>query len=272
MKRGRYIPFILPLVILAAAGNVFGVTPEDLQAMVERKDNLIIVDARRNIDYARAHIPGAINIPALACESKHLPPVGRVVVYGDGVLPDDADTVTNCLNRKTGIRAEVMDGGFPSWQELNLPGTEAPGVNEMKHPYLLYADLVRAVETVPDLVIVDLRNPEDGPASAEGAGKDRRARTDLSARFPSVRQVDLRNVVAEPGGSGKAAGRVLAGRKPGAHPLYVFVDDADGTAEEVAMKLRASGVRRLAILTGGEYALEREGKPGLGTLSPRSAP
>ena len=47
--------------------------------------------------------------------------------------------------------------------------------------------------------------------------------------------------------------------------LYVLVDDGDGGAERVAANLRARGMRRVAILTGGELILERGGQAGTRT-------
>ena len=44
--------------------------------------------------------------------------------------------------------------------------------------------------------------------------------------------------------------------------LYVLVDNGDGQAEKVVRRLHAAGVKRVAILTGGEQTLSRQGQAG----------
>jgi rhodanese-related sulfurtransferase len=46
-----------------AAKMAFTTGPVELKGMVERKENVIVVDVRRPEDYAKGHIPGAINLP-----------------------------------------------------------------------------------------------------------------------------------------------------------------------------------------------------------------
>ncbi len=54
-----------------------------------------------------------------------------------------------------------------------------------------------------------------------------------------------------------------AGGKSGTPPLVVLVDDGDGAAEAMARVLRGNGMKRYAILMGGEINLARHGQPGL---------
>jgi hypothetical protein len=37
--------------------------------------------------------------------------------------------------------------------------------------------------------------------------------------------------------------------------LYVLIDSADGTAEKAALQLKAAGIKRFAVLTGGEESI-----------------
>ena len=258
---------------LLGPGDGFGMTPESLAQSVNRAEVLTMIDVRTTFDYTEAHIPGAINVPARLCELKQLPPIGRVVVYGDGIALDETKDAVDCLNRKPGIRAELLDGGYPAWQELNLPDTKNSGISEEKHRYLTYQDMVKAAKANRDVVIVDLRDPEaaktgDAKADATKAGTPTRLRkTDLISRFPEARRVEASRD-AKSGGKKHDMGKIMAERRSGKHPLFILIDDADGSSEEVAGKLRAAGVHRVAILMGGEVTLRRSGQPGLRTLSP----
>lgn len=256
----------------------FGITPESLLQSINRAEELTLVDVRSTFDYAEAHLPGAINIPARLCELKHVPSIGRVVVYGDGVALDETLDALACLNRKSGVRAELLEGGYPAWQELGLPDTKEPGISETKHRYLNYQDMVRAVSENGDVVIVDLRDPEVATAVADkkGTGKPRAAKAaaparpgkaDLASRFPDARRVKAQRA-AKVAGKKHDMGEIMAERRSGKHPLFILIDDADGSSEELAGKLRSLGVHRLAILVGGEEALRRSGQPGLRTISP----
>lgn len=258
----------------------FGITPEALLQSLNRSEELTLVDVRSTFDYTEAHMPGAINLPARLCELKQLPPIGRVVVYGDGVAHDETLEAVDCLNRKHGIRAESLDGGYPAWQELNLPDTKEPGISETKHRYLTYQDMEKAARANRDVVIVDLRDPEvavkaaaaakprAGKAGAEKAdARARPGKTDLASRFPDARRVEARRD-AKSGGKKHDMGKIAAERRSGKHPLFILIDDADGSSEEMAGKLRAAGVHRVAILIGGEEALRRSGQPGLRAISP----
>ena len=46
-------------------------------------------------------------------------------------------------------------------------------------------------------------------------------------------------------------------------PLYVLIDNGDGSAGSMARKLKAAGFSRIAILAGGETSIRRMGQPGL---------
>ena len=273
MRVAYGILMIMLMSALLVPADGFGITPESLRQSVSRAEELTLIDVRSTFDYTEAHMPGAINIPARLCELKQLPPIGRVVVYGDGVALDETMDAVDCLNRKHGIRAELLDGGYPAWQELNLPDTKESGISEAKHRYLTYQDMVKAVTANGDVVIVDLRGPEVAKAAAGNVGTakadapTRPRKTDLASRFPDARRVEVRRD-AQSGVKKHDMGKIMAERPSGRHPLFILIDSADGSSEEVAGKLRASGVHRVAILMGGEETLRRSGQPGLRTISP----
>ena len=59
--------------------------------------------------------------------------------------------------------------------------------------------------------------------------------------------------------------------RSGVPALIILIDSADGTAQKRARALKAGGVRRYAILAGGELILARHGQPGLQRAGARAA-
>ena len=53
-------------------------------------------------------------------------------------------------------------------------------------------------------------------------------------------------------------------------PLLVLIDNGDGVAQTMARTLKANGLKRYVILTGGELILSRQGQAGLQRSSPAS--
>jgi rhodanese-related sulfurtransferase len=237
-------------------GSSGAMAPEDLKALLSEGESVTVIDIRSNALYRQGHIQGAINVPASVLERKRLPGIGRVIVCGDGVRKDvTLDAVKNLDNRE-GIDAEILEGGYASWEALNLPTTQKKGLAKKRFRYLSYQGLERAAEKNRAIVLVDLRN-ESGKRSIEGkkALKEmRRPLTELSKKFPGLEIIK----VTEEG-----LGIVAKGKGRHHRILYVMVDDGDGKSERVATRLFAAGVKRVAILTGGERTLRREGQPGL---------
>lgn len=69
MKRIRIIPFFMTLLLLSGcaaqtAENTYRqIDSEEAAALMEEKDNYIILDVRTEEEYSEGHIPNAINIP-----------------------------------------------------------------------------------------------------------------------------------------------------------------------------------------------------------------
>ena len=96
---------------------------------------------------------------------------------------------------------------------------------------------------------------------AETKGVGEQGRTDLAQKFSGHRVIKVER------GQGPRKSRwdvsevIQGGAKRNAYRyLYVLVDNGDGQAEKVVRRLHAAGVKRVAILTGGEQALRRQGQ------------
>lgn len=101
------------------------ITREELEAKLDRGENVVLVEALPPMYYEDAHLPGAINLPH-----------DRVDELAPALLPDtSAEIVVYCANspcRNSGIAARRMtelgyenvrdyDTGKQDWIEVGLP-------------------------------------------------------------------------------------------------------------------------------------------------------
>lgn len=243
--------------------------PEQLLTMLESYEQVTIIDIRHTARYKEAHIQGAINIPSAVIAGKRLPPFGKVVVCGDGIRTDQTVDAVSALNAREGIEADMLEGGFAAWEALNLPTTRKSGLGRKRLHYLSYQELERAARVNKNIILVDLRTgstqnqrsyvssqSENGPA-AEAVP------TNLNTRYPELSTIKLSTNQRAGSGASDVSLQQLQ-KRSGAHHLYLYVliDDGDGCSETVAGRMAAAGIRRVAVLTGGERTLERQGQPG----------
>src|ERR1039458_9788558 len=112
------------LFILIGCSALFGLsefaapalTVSDLQKQLAGGAKVTVVDIRSPLDFAQEHIPGAINIPASLCPLKQLPPLGKVVVYGDGLGRENIEAAAAALAAKPGLQVDILAGGFAGWK------------------------------------------------------------------------------------------------------------------------------------------------------------
>lgn len=95
--------------------------PHELAGMIDRKEDIVIVDVRFPTDFRKAHIPGAINLP----KGKWHETAG---------LSKDRLNVLYCYNQTCHLAAEAalellaagypvaeMEGGFATWEANSYP-------------------------------------------------------------------------------------------------------------------------------------------------------
>lgn len=232
------------------------IDPASLQAQLKaRQQRITVVDVRGSDQFGLGHIPGAINVPAAVVGDSKLPPLGRVVVYDDGLGRELADNAVAQFNQKPGITAEKLDGGYSAWRATaGVTTTQGRGIEKEQVPMLTYQDLKTL--KAEDVVLVDLRQADssDSKTSAKSTVSTNRL-SDLRTEFPSARIT--RTPFQIPGA------RVgLSDASPAPQPLLVLIDNGDGAAYETARALRANGVTRYVILAGGEQAIQRQGQKG----------
>lgn len=216
-------------------------TPAELRdTLDDQGQRITVIDVRNSKLYLDSHIPGAINVPAAVVSVKRLPPLGRVIVYGDGIRTDLTREALTALNAKKGINAEMLEGGFGTWQALKLQTTRKAGLSRTDLHFLTYREIKKAAVANPDMVLVDLRTKGD------------KTLTDLGQEFPLQAVIRLSR-----DRKGWEIGSCLESSVR--QKLFVLIDDGSEESNRVAGKLTTAGVKRIAILVGGEISLNRKG-------------
>lgn len=97
------------------------VTFEQMRRIIE-STNFVIIDARQPEDYAKEHIPGAINIFPYSDESEVIPKLlslpreKTIVIYCDGGNCDLSHEVANLLVNSFGFtKVYLYEGGWDEW-------------------------------------------------------------------------------------------------------------------------------------------------------------
>lgn len=100
---------------------------QDAIALLDRED-VTFVDARSGRDYADAHIPGAITLPAsdaaglLEIQSLPIPPQNLVVTYCEGRSCEQSEYLGLLLRDRVGCeQVLVLEGGWSAWVEAGAP-------------------------------------------------------------------------------------------------------------------------------------------------------
>ena len=234
---------------LACGMAALAISPAKVQQELNAGERLTLIDVRPTALFQLGHIPNAINVPAPVVPHKQLPALGRAVVYDAGLGPDTASAAAAALNQKAGIKAEVLEGGFAAWETAQSPTTRLRGMKPEELPMITYDRLMRA--PVDDLLLVDLREIRPAAVSAKSLAP---ALTDLQAEFPHARITHSPFEAATP----KTAVSSAVASQP---PLLVLIDNGNGAAQQMARALKANGIKRFAVLAGGEEILACKGRP-----------
>jgi len=99
----------------------FTTGPLELHDMIERGENISIVDVRKEEDYRKGHIPGSINLPREKWDTL------------EG-LSGNRTSVVYCYSQQCHLAAIAckhfaeggypvmeLEGGFEAWQKCSLP-------------------------------------------------------------------------------------------------------------------------------------------------------
>ena len=109
-----------------AAKNAATTGPHELSGALERKEPVVVVDVRFPSDFAKSHVPGAVNLPKGKWQSAN-------------GLAKDRLNVLYCYDQTCHLAAEAareliaqgypvveMEGGFAAWEAKSLPVVTSP--------------------------------------------------------------------------------------------------------------------------------------------------
>ncbi|HKJ90806.1 MAG TPA: rhodanese-like domain-containing protein [Oceanipulchritudo sp.] len=251
------IPALLLLLAGAVPLTAAALSVEELADRLVDGELRFLIDVRRTHSYAEGHIPNAVNIPLEHLQNRRLPRIGEVIVYGDGLGQLDMEKALQYLAAKPGIEPVLLEGGYAAWETRSGVTTAKETFRKRSDPTITYQNLRNNKDS--DLVIYDLR---------KGGGS---ARESLRNHFPDARigtgspEALLPSDRGRGGGASLMASRrnpLLKGKAPSTDELIVLVDDDHSSAAALAQRLRAGGLKRVAVLAGGEFAMEFNGRPG----------
>jgi rhodanese-related sulfurtransferase len=231
---------------LAFLSSGYAISPVALKQQLDGGQKITIIDIRPNAIYQKNHIRNAINIPASILERKRLPPLGRVVVYGEGIDIALLEQAVSSLNAKPGIQAEALEGGFSTWSSRNSTIQGKTGITTSQVKNLTYQELRKMTQRNDVLLLVDLR---------VGTRQE-----SLAEHFPGTRVYDPIASVRQDVTNVEVSSYILETIPKDNRQVLILIDDGNGFAEKVADKLHAAGTARLAILAGGEQALRVRGE------------
>ena len=96
----------------------FEIDSWDLRAAIDKKEKIVVVDARSAQSYAEEHIPGAINIPHRTMNeesTRNLDRAALYVTYCDGIGCNASTKGALNLSR-LGFRVKELMGGLEWWK------------------------------------------------------------------------------------------------------------------------------------------------------------
>lgn len=241
------------LTLLALLPSLaWSMTPEELATLIDEGQAPTVMDIRHKPLFEVERIPGSVHLSTTSLATRTLPPLGPVVVVGDGIDVATTKAAVEALNRHEGIRAEILDGGFPGWTSLHRmsDSTRSEMTTASLYRQVSFKQLKHAVRVEGhEVVIVDLRTIE--------------APTRLD-------DVDIRGVtvVRAPADAEDAAvlRRILSERERLKGKGLILVDDGNDRAIRIAQKLKVAGLTRVGVLVGGEKALRGGGEESTVTI------
>ena len=129
------LPTLLAVALAASAAPRI-VTAEQVKAAIDKKAKVVIVDTRTPEEWAQAHLPGAVNVPAgfVRALSNRLPKdKGTPLVFycrGSGcTLSAEAATEAAALGYTD---LAIYQAGIPDWLLKRYPVQSAPATGKGK--------------------------------------------------------------------------------------------------------------------------------------------
>lgn len=124
-----FIPLSCALFLFSTATTSIGaerITAQELKAMLDSKEKVVLIDVRTPQEHYEAHIPGSILMPLDTLEGvDKLPEGGRHIIYcrsGKRSL-----TAIDILTAKGFKNLVDLKGGINAWTAIGGPVVSGPG-------------------------------------------------------------------------------------------------------------------------------------------------
>ena len=131
---GFFSLFLLAMMLMpflsTSADGVSRIKPEELKEMIERKDDILVVDNQPKKAYEQGHIKGAINFPWTSEieEPGNLPKNKLLILYCACTHEEDSSDVATQLMKKFGYeKVKILEGGWIKWFKLGYPVEKGEG-------------------------------------------------------------------------------------------------------------------------------------------------
>jgi rhodanese-related sulfurtransferase len=143
------------------------------EAFIDKEIPTVLLDVRRAKEAGKGFIKGAVSLPAADVEkalakfpAKELKP--PVIIYSDK-SGDDAVKTAKALVKAGYKNTKIVTGGYAAWLEAKFP-VETGNLNTViayapkpRPGEISFADFTRiAKTTAPDVLILDVRNQDEG--------------------------------------------------------------------------------------------------------------
>ena len=138
---------------------VRAMTAAELARLRQEGAMVRLIDVRSSSRFKMGSIPGAMSVPSAVLLEKNFAPLGRVVLFSDGLGDIDMNRYLEALNQRPGVQAEALEGGYAAWLDEGQVTTAPTGMRRAKPSMISYAKL----ETLQvPVIVVDLRGPGRG--------------------------------------------------------------------------------------------------------------
>jgi len=164
VNRIGIVALLLSLATALAASDFAVITTDEVKTLMERKENMVLIDARTPEEYMEAHIAGAVNIPEKGFEqaAAKLPGDKKtlLVFYCNGVKCGKSKRVAEKVEPLGYTAIFIYKEGIPVWEERNLPLVTGPGFGKKIETTMLKpAELDALINAVnKEYVLVDVRD------------------------------------------------------------------------------------------------------------------
>jgi rhodanese-related sulfurtransferase len=164
---------VLMLICILTVPPVFAekifptVDTDQLKAMIDQKQNFVLIDSRTKQEFNEAHMTKAINIPDKQLkENLELLPSDKgalLVIYCNGVKCGKSKRLAEQLDPRGYRNIKIYAEGIPVWEERNLPLVVGPDYNKKIETQKLKPAEIDSIirEKKTDYVLVDVRDPSE---------------------------------------------------------------------------------------------------------------